>query len=69
MNWLLIVTTTLFAHGSPDPTIVTFTDFETKSRCEQMANWINNTYSKKTSTGKLQCNARNRTCAQCVKKE
>ena len=64
MHWLLIVTTTFFAHGSHDPTIVTFQEFNTQKRCEEMRDWVNKTYYDPT-----RATTNNNTYAQCVPKD
>ncbi len=56
--YLLIVVTMLWTHGSPgEKAVFSFQEFNSKSRCEQMAKWINTNYSI------------NNAHAQCVPKE
>lgn len=62
VTYLLIVATTFFAHSSgTDPTVITFQEFKTQVRCEQMAKWINQTYGGQTGSTK--------THTHCVVKE
>ncbi len=60
MNWLLIVTATIFAHAGNDQQahVITFQTFETQTRCEVIATYINHTYGRQED---------NSTTAQCVR--
>jgi hypothetical protein len=61
--FILIVATTFFAHSSHDPTVLTFQEFNSIERCEQMAKWVKDTYGKKDPSGSSSVTA------QCVKKD
>ena len=67
-TWLLIVVTTLSIHSNYYPSVITFQEFKTKERCEQMRDWINSTYGRHTKTDHAD-GRDNDVVAQCVPKE